>query len=130
MRLHINAMARSLRAESLRALSAEIAGLFSRAGLDTRVQGDGPEWTPAPDSGLLALAQGVYRRTFGGEAGVKVIHAGLECGVFRALWPEMDMISFGPTIQGAHSPDERVDAASVERAWRLLAGILAAIPAA
>ncbi|MDR0634650.1 MAG: aminoacyl-histidine dipeptidase [Azoarcus sp.] len=129
-RLHINAMARSLRAESLRALSAEIAGLFSRAGLDARLQGDGPEWTPAPDSGLLALARGVYRQTFGAEPGVKVIHAGLECGVFSALWPEMDMISFGPTIQGAHSPDERVEAASVQRAWLLLTGILAAIPAA
>ncbi|MDR2093006.1 MAG: aminoacyl-histidine dipeptidase [Azoarcus sp.] len=128
-RLHINAMARSLRAESLRALSAEIAGLFSCAGLETRVQGDGPEWTPAPNSKLLALARSVYRRAFGGEAHVQVIHAGLECGVFSALWPDMDMISFGPTIQGAHSPDERVEVASVERAWRLLTGILAAIPA-
>ncbi|MDR1064488.1 MAG: aminoacyl-histidine dipeptidase [Azoarcus sp.] len=128
--LHINAMVRSLRAESLGALSAEIAGLFSRAGLETRVQGGGPEWTPAPEAKLLALARSVYRRTFGGEAHVQVIHAGLECGIFSALWPDMEMISFGPTIQGAHSPGERVEAVSVERAWQLLAGILSAIPAA
>ncbi|MDR1660837.1 MAG: M20/M25/M40 family metallo-hydrolase, partial [Azoarcus sp.] len=128
--LHINAMVRSLRAEGLRELSAEISGLFSRAGLDTRVQGDGPEWTPAPDSKLLALAQGVYHRTFSGKAHVQVIHAGLECGVFSALWPDMDMISFGPTIHGAHSPGERLETASVERAWQFLVGILAAIPAA
>jgi dipeptidase D len=126
-RLHINAMARSLRAVGLRALSEELAALFSRAGLDVRTQGDGPEWTPAPDSRLLALARNVYRETFGGEAKIQVIHAGLECGVFSALWPDMEMISFGPTIHGAHAPGERVEAASVERAWRLLVGILAGI---
>ncbi|MDR2031477.1 MAG: aminoacyl-histidine dipeptidase [Azoarcus sp.] len=127
-RLYINAMVRSLRAAGLRALSEEIAARLSGAGLDVRMRGDGPEWTPAPDSRLLALARDVYRETFGGEAHVQVIHAGLECGVFSALWPDMEMISFGPTIHGAHAPGERVEAASVERAWNLLAGILAAIP--
>ncbi|MDR3214037.1 MAG: aminoacyl-histidine dipeptidase [Azoarcus sp.] len=129
-RLHVNAMVRSLREDGIRRLAAEIVYLFSVAGVDhVQATGAGPGWIPNPDSRLLALAQDVYRRTFGGEATVQVIHAGLECGVFGALWPEMDMISFGPTIRGAHSPGERVEAASVERAWRLLTGILADIPA-
>jgi dipeptidase D len=129
-KFHLNIMVRSLREAGVRTLAAEIADLLSAAKLDAQVHGAGPCWTPKPDSALLTLAQGIYRQTFGSEAHIQVIHAGLECGVFSALWPEMDMISFGPTIQGAHAPGERVDAASVQRAWSLLTGILAAIPAA
>ncbi|MDR1423387.1 MAG: aminoacyl-histidine dipeptidase [Azoarcus sp.] len=130
-RLHLNAMVRSLREAGVRNLAAEILYLLNAKGFDhPRVAGAGPVWTPDRTSKLLALAQKVYRDAFGGEATVQVIHAGLECGVFAALWPEMEMISFGPTIQGAHSPGERVDVASVERAWTLLMGILAAIPPA
>jgi dipeptidase D len=129
-KFHLNIMVRSLREAGVRTLAAEIADLLASAKLDADVHGAGPCWTPKPDSALLTLAQGIYRDSFGSEAHVQVIHAGLECGVFSALWPEMDMISFGPTIQGAHAPGERVEVASVERAWRLLTGILAAIPAA
>ncbi|MDR1854450.1 MAG: aminoacyl-histidine dipeptidase [Azoarcus sp.] len=128
-KLHLNMMVRSLVDAGVKNLAHEIVYLLEARGFERhRVAGAGPVWTPNPDSKLLALAQEVYRRSFGGEAKVQVIHAGLECGVFAALWPGMDMISFGPTIQGAHSPDERVEVASVERAWKLLTGILAAIP--
>lgn len=130
--LHLNAMVRSLNEAGIRALAGEIVYLFTTAGFDSaRIAGAGPCWTPNPHSKLLALARSVYRRTFNGEdAKVQVIHAGLECGVFSMLWPDMDMISFGPTIERAHAPGERVEVASVERAWRLLTGILAAIPEA
>jgi dipeptidase D len=127
-RMYVNMMVRSLDERGIHALSDEIVARFAALGVDdVRVAGAGPVWHPNPGSKLLALAQDVSRKTFGSEARVQVIHAGLECGVFNCLWPDMDMISFGPTIQGAHSPNERVEAASVERAWQLLVGILAAI---
>jgi dipeptidase D len=128
-RLHINAMVRSLNDSGVAGLTGEIARTLDAVGIGpVSVAGAGPGWLPNPDSRLLALAQSVYQRTFGSEAKVQVIHAGLECGVFSTLWPEMDLLSFGPTIHGAHAPGERVDAASVERTWRLLVEILAAIP--
>ncbi|MCL2644760.1 MAG: aminoacyl-histidine dipeptidase [Betaproteobacteria bacterium] len=128
-RLHINMMVRSLDEYGIRTLSDEIVSRFSASGLDgIRVEGAGPVWHPNPGSKLLALAQEVFRQTFDSEAAVLTIHAGLECGSFYWLWPDMDMISFGPTIRGAHAPNEQVETVSVERAWQLLAGILAAIP--
>lgn len=129
-RLHATLMVRSLLDAGTRELAAEIVGLFGLAGMVATVTEPYPGWAPNPQSGLLALFQAVYRREFGGEAAVKVIHAGLECGIFTATWPDMDMISFGPTIRGAHAPGERVDVASVERAWRLLVAALAAVPPA
>ncbi|MDR0565200.1 MAG: beta-Ala-His dipeptidase [Azoarcus sp.] len=126
--LHANMMVRSLNEAGIRELSDEIVTLFTEAGFSGIQMNDaGPVWEPKPDSTLLALARDVYRQTFNSEAKIQLIHAGLECGVFSRLWPDMDMISFGPTIRGAHSPNERVEVASVERAWKLLAGILAAV---
>jgi dipeptidase D len=72
------------------------------------------------DSKILTLMKKVYADLFGVEPQVKAIHAGLECGIIGATSPGMDMISFGPTIQGAHSPDERVEIKTVEKFWRLL----------
>ena len=94
------------------------------------ISGGYPGWTPDPDSPLLALAQRVYAREFGAEAALQVIHAGLECGIIGAKYPGLEMISFGPTIHGAHAPGERVEVASVELSWKLLTAILAALPAA
>jgi dipeptidase D len=127
-RLRVDIMVRSLREAGVQALCAEIIDLCALAGIDARATGHAPGWRPNPDSALLALVREVYRQTFGGEAAIQVIHAGLECGLFAATWPEMDIISFGPTIHGAHAPGERVEIASVEKAWRLLGAILAAIP--
>ncbi|CAL93876.1 aminoacyl-histidine dipeptidase [Azoarcus olearius] len=129
-RLQATLMVRSLLDAGTRELAAEIVGLFGLAGMAATVSEPYPGWAPNPRSGLLALFQQVYQREFGGEAAVKVIHAGLECGIFTATWPDMDMISFGPSIRGAHAPGERVEVASVERAWRLLVAVLAAVPAA
>ena len=125
-----NFMVRSLVDSRARALAREIADLFALIGADCVISGGYPGWTPDPDSPLLALAQRVYAREFGAEAALQVIHAGLECGIIGAKYPGLEMISFGPTIHGAHAPGERVEVASVELSWKLLTAILAALPAA
>ena len=86
-----------------------------------------PGWTPNPSSNLLALCQQVYTAQFGQPAGSQVIHAGLECGLLAASHPQLDMISFGPDIRGAHAPGERVEIASVGRCWTLLKAVLQAL---
>lgn len=128
-RLQVTLMVRSLLDAGVRALADEIVTLFGLAGMVATEGEPYPGWAPNPQSGLLALFQQVYRREFGSEAEVKVIHAGLECGIFTATWPDMDMISFGPTIRGAHAPGERVEVESVAHAWRLLGAVLAEMPA-
>ncbi|MDR2925778.1 MAG: aminoacyl-histidine dipeptidase [Azoarcus sp.] len=128
--LHVNMMVRSSDDHLIHALSDKIVACFADSGFEgIRVEGAGAVWTPNPESKLLALARDVYRRAFSSEARIQVIHAGLECGVFGWLWPEMDMISFGPTIRDAHAPTERVEVSSVERTWLFLVGALAAISA-
>lgn len=124
-----NLMVRSLVDSGARVLGAEIASLFALAGIEAKLSGHYPGWQPNPDSALLALCQRVYSRDFGGEAKVKVVHAGLECGLIGATHPGMDIVSFGPTIRGAHAPGEAVEIVAVERTWRLLTAILAEIAA-
>lgn len=122
-----NFMVRSLVGSAALALADEIVSLWQLSG--TRAVADGfyPGWAPNPDSALLQRCQSVYRRDFGAESTVQVIHAGLECGLIGDKYPGMDIVSFGPTIRGAHAPGERVEVASVERCWRLLRAILAEI---
>jgi dipeptidase D len=88
-----------------------------------------PGWKPNPDSEILNVARASYRKLFGTDAKVKAIHAGLECGLFLDKYPSLDMISFGPTLQGVHSPDERMLIPTVDKFWRHLLDILAHIPA-
>jgi dipeptidase D len=88
-----------------------------------------PGWKPNPESSILKVATESYERLFGTEPKVKAIHAGLECGLFMEKYPHMDMISFGPTLRGVHSPDERMFIPSVDRFWRHLLDILKHIPA-
>ncbi|MCB9207482.1 MAG: aminoacyl-histidine dipeptidase [Ignavibacteriales bacterium] len=88
-------------------------------------EGDGyPGWQPNIDSNLLKVSQKVYKRIFKKEPEIKAIHAGLETGLLGAKYPGLDMISFGPTIQGAHSPTEKVNIKDVEKFYTLLKGIL------
>ena len=77
----------------------------------------------------MALVRSSYQTLFGEMPNVMVIHAGLECGLFKSAYPDWDMVSFGPTIRGAHSPDERVHIPAVERFWQLLVHVLEQIPA-
>ena len=87
--------------------------------------GDGyPGWQPNMNSDLLKVSKKVYKKLFKSEPDIKAIHAGLETGLLGAKYPGIDMISFGPTIQGAHSPDEKVNIKDVEKFYKLLKGIL------
>lgn len=122
-----NFMVRSLQDSGSLTLGQEIVSLFSLSGTQAVCGGHYPGWTPNPGSPLLALCQSVFQRDFAGQSKVQVIHAGLECGIIGAKYPAMDIVSFGPTIHGAHAPGERVEVASVERCWRLLKAILAEI---
>ncbi len=79
-----------------------------------------PGWTPNPDSRLLELTKEAYVELFGSEAKVRAIHAGLECGLFLQRYPSLEMVSFGPTLRGVHSPDERIEIESVDKFWKLL----------
>jgi dipeptidase D len=95
----------------------------------TITQGDGyPGWTPNPDSMVLEIAKTSYKNLFHKEPKVLAIHAGLECGLIGEKYPGMDMISFGPTIKGAHSPDERMKIDTVQMFWDLTIDILKNIP--
>ena len=88
-------------------------------------QGDGyPGWKPNVESPLLKTALATYRDLFGKEPAVKAIHAGLECGIIGEKYPGIDMISFGPTMEGVHSPDEKIFVDTVPRFWQFLVGIL------
>jgi dipeptidase D len=122
-----NFMVRSLLDSGGSALADEIVSLFSLSGTPAETAGHYPGWAPNPDSPLLALCRATYRREFAGDSQVKVIHAGLECGIIGAKYPGLDIVSFGPSIRGAHAPGESVDIMSVDRSWHLLKAILAAV---
>ncbi len=83
-----------------------------------------PGWTPNPDSKVAKATLMAYKKLFANNPAVKSIHAGLECGLFLEKYPELDMVSFGPTIRGAHSPDERIDIESADKFWKLLVEVL------
>ena len=86
-----------------------------------------PGWKPDLDSELLVITKRVHKEVFGEEPEAKAIHAGLECGIIGEKYPGMDMISFGPWIEHPHSPDERINIPSVEKFWKLLAAVIAAL---
>lgn len=124
---HGNFMIRSLRDSGSQALADEIASLFALSGSQVACSGHYPGWAPVANSPLLSLCEQVYRQRFGEQSSRQVIHAGLECGLIAAKVPGLDIVSFGPTIHGAHAPGEAADIASVDRCWQLLQAILTAI---
>ncbi len=101
-----------------------VESVFTLAGADVTHSDGYPGWAPDPDSELLRLTVESYRALFGVEPLIKAIHAGLECGLFLEKYPDLDMISFGPTLRGVHSPDERLEIATVDKFWRLLLELL------
>lgn len=123
-----NLMVRSLLDSGTWMLARELESLFVLAGFTVEMEGAYPGWAPNPQSPLLALFQHVYEKEFSAKSGVQVIHAGLECGILGSKYPGMDMVSFGPTIRGAHAPGERVEVESVGKAWQLLKSVLLAVP--
>jgi len=97
---------------------------FAAFGAKTGLSGAYPGWLPDNKSEVLQQAIRSYKKLFTREPLVKVIHAGLECGIIGSKYPDLDMISFGPTIRHPHSPDEKVHIASVEKFWNYLKEIL------
>ena len=127
--LKIHQSSRSSVMSALRATQGRIAAFAALAG-GSATQSEGyPGWKPDLDSPLLATLKGVHGQTFGREAKIMAIHAGLECGLIGEKFPGMEMISFGPQIEFPHSPDERVLIPSVGRFWKLLANSLTALAA-
>ncbi len=119
---------RSLVDEDRDKLAAEIRAVFEAAGAKARSQGAYPGWKPNPDSPILKEMKDVYNNKYGKVPEVKVIHAGLECGILGATYPNWDMISFGPTIRNPHSPDEMVKIDTVEKFYDFLVESLKHIP--
>lgn len=109
-------------------MSQMVAAAFLLGGAEVTT-GDGyPGWKPNPNSEVLQIAVESYKRLFATEPKIKAIHAGLECGLFLEKYPSLDMVSFGPTLRGVHSPDERMLIPTVDKFWRHLLDVLAHIP--
>ena len=117
----------SVRSEK-EALGAAMAALFSLAGAATELTGSYDGWNPNMQSPILAAMTASYEALYGRKPLVTAIHAGLECGIIGSKYPELDMISFGPTICYPHSPDEKVEIASVAKFYDFLVRTLGAIP--
>ena len=109
-------------------LANMIQATFELAGASVEHTGSYPGWNPNADSKILELMKRVYEEQFGQPPSVNAVHAGLECGIIGSHYPNLDMISFGPTIKNPHSPDEKCDLASVEKYWQFLLATLEAIP--
>lgn len=105
-----------------------VASVFYLVNADVEQSHGYPGWKPDPSSKILQVTADAYRRLFQTEPQILAIHAGLECGLIGAIYPGMDMVSFGPTIKGAHSPDERLDIASTVKFWELTLEVLKNIP--
>ncbi|MCB0770399.1 MAG: aminoacyl-histidine dipeptidase [Flavobacteriales bacterium] len=97
-----------------------IKAVFELIGAKVEFTGSYPGWTPRPGSAIVKLMSAIYRERFKEEPHVLACHAGLECGILGTNYPDMEMISFGPTIRGAHSPDEHVYISSVQKYWGFL----------
>lgn len=108
--------------------AGEIEGVFGLLGASVEYAGAYPGWTPRPEASIVQLVAERYEARFSSKPDVVACHAGLECGIIGRHYPEMEMVSFGPNIRGAHSPDEKVQVSSVERFWGLLLDVLERIP--
>ena len=115
---------------NLRNMANTVKATFQLAGAEV-VQNDGyPAWKMNPNSKLVKITVDAYKKLFGKEPIVKGIHAGLECGLFSEKYPNLDMVSFGPTLRFVHTPDERLHIPTVQMVWDHLLEILKNIPQA
>jgi dipeptidase D len=101
---------------------------FEAIGVTVEQSGDYPGWQPNSNSMILKIAADIYRTRFNAEPKIKACHAGLECGILSEKFPKLDMVSFGPNIRAAHSPDEKVQISSVQKYWPFLLEILEKTP--
>lgn len=108
----------------IKEIAQTVRAIFELGSAQVRASDGYPGWKPNLASPILKIAQDTYRQMFGPDPAVKAVHAGLECGIIGERYPGMDMVSFGPTMTGVHSPDEKLDVASVPRFYDFLLGIL------
>ena len=127
-KIFIACLTRSSIESSKMDLAQALEANFKMANLQVSFSGSYPGWTPNVSSPILKVLTSVYEQLHQKKPKVVACHAGLECGILGKNYPNMDMISFGPTILGAHSPDERVSISSVQKYWRFVLEILKAIP--
>lgn len=109
-------------------LAEKMRSVFELAGASFATFGGYPGWTPVPTSPVIGLLNDVYHKLFGKDMKVMAIHAGLECALLGAKYPNWDMVSLGPTLLHPHSPDERVKIDTVDKCWKFLVALLGAIP--
>ena len=109
-------------------LANALRSAFELMGCEVEFSGSYPGWTPNSESEILDVLVGIYEKQNNAKPQVVACHAGLECGILGTNYPNMDMISFGPTIHGAHSPDERASISSSQKFWKFVLEILANIP--
>ena len=128
-KLNVLTSQRSSVMSKLDALSSEIASIAALAGAESRFGSEYPSWPANMKSPLIAKCRETYSSMYGRDPVFEIIHAGLECAVIGKTYPEMDMISLGPTIQNPHSPDERMNIPSLEKVWDFLLELLRALKA-
>ncbi|WP_027880684.1 aminoacyl-histidine dipeptidase [Mesoflavibacter zeaxanthinifaciens] len=109
-------------------LANTLRATFELTGCEVEFSGDYPGWTPNMDASILKVVTNVYERLNNEKPHVAACHAGLECGILGQNYPDMEMISFGPNIKGAHSPDERAQISSAQKYWKFVLEILKDIP--
>ncbi|MBT0608222.1 aminoacyl-histidine dipeptidase [Aequorivita echinoideorum] len=126
--LKIECLTRSSVESSKEDLANSLTSVFELAGYKVAQAGHYPGWAPNMDSPILKVLDNLYEKLNGEKANVAACHAGLECGILGQNYPDMDMISFGPTIKGAHSPDERASISSAQKYWEFVLEILKNVP--
>ncbi|MGS2763735.1 aminoacyl-histidine dipeptidase [Sinomicrobium sp. M5D2P9] len=126
--IKISCLTRSSVDSSKTDLANALRAVFELAGCEVELSGSYPGWQPDLDSPVLKVLRKKYETLFDEKPDVAACHAGLECGILGQNYPEMDMVSFGPTIRGAHSPDEKANITSVKKFWKFLKEILKDIP--
>lgn len=127
-KIHVGCLTRSSVESSKADLANALRANFENAGFEVSLSGDYPGWAPNMESPILNVMEGLYTELFDQKPNVAACHAGLECGILGQNYPGMDMISFGPTIKGAHSPDERASISSVKKYWKYVKETLKRIP--
>lgn len=127
-KLTVKCLTRSSVESSKFDVANSLRSAFELMGCEVEFSGSYPGWSPNPESEILDIMVDIYEKQVGEKPNVVACHAGLECGILGTNYPDMDMISFGPTIHGAHSPVERVSIKSVQKYWKFVLEILTKIP--
>ncbi len=119
---------RSLHDDGRLMAESMVKSVFTLAGAAIKCSGAYPGWKPDTSSSIMKTVRETYQQLFDKVPEIMVIHAGLECGLFKTAYPHWDMVSFGPTIKFPHSPDEKVNITTVDLYWQLLVEVLKNIP--